>query len=83
MKFLPIFFVLLAVVCLAVAAGFQYLPLSSHPKQEVHGGICNSQKTPTKLIARRTWPSQTATTAKPTTIKTTSSNEHDWIALQT
>ncbi|XP_046654621.1 CUB and sushi domain-containing protein 2-like [Daphnia pulicaria] len=59
MKFFPIVFIL-AVVCLAVAAG------------EARDGICNSQKTPTKLIARRTWPGQfatTTTTAKPTTVK--------------
>ncbi|XP_046464352.1 blastula protease 10-like [Daphnia pulex] len=56
MKFFPIVLIL-AVVCLAVAAG------------EARDEMCNSQKTPTKLIARRTWPSQIATTtAKPTTV---------------
>ncbi|XP_046655597.1 blastula protease 10-like isoform X1 [Daphnia pulicaria] len=41
---------------------------------EALGEICNSRKTPTKLIARRTWPGQTAsTTAKPTTNTTTAS----------
>ncbi|EFX73251.1 hypothetical protein DAPPUDRAFT_110058 [Daphnia pulex] len=53
---------LLAVVCLAVVAG------------EARGEICNSQKRTTKLMARRTWPSQittTTTTAKPTTTTTT------------
>jgi hypothetical protein len=83
MKFFPIVFIL-AVVCLAVAAGvscltflvlvsISYLLRSFRcPKQEARDGICNSQKTPTKLIARRTWPGQfatTTTTAKPTTVK--------------
>ncbi|EFX67205.1 hypothetical protein DAPPUDRAFT_115656 [Daphnia pulex] len=60
MKLFPIFFkfFLWAAVCLAVAAA-----------QETRD--CNAQKTPTKLMARRTWPSQTATTtAKPTTTTT-------------
>ncbi|XP_046462726.1 blastula protease 10-like [Daphnia pulex] len=36
---------------------------------EALGEICNSRKTPTKMIARRTWPSQIATTtAKSTTV---------------
>ncbi|XP_046462710.1 cell wall protein DAN4-like [Daphnia pulex] len=50
------------VFLLAVAAG------------EALDEICNSRKTTTNLIARRTWPSQIAsTTAKPTTDTTTAS----------
>ncbi|EFX68306.1 hypothetical protein DAPPUDRAFT_260330 [Daphnia pulex] len=82
MKLFPIVFFLLAVACLAVAAAqFHYLTSNSlqWPKQEARDGICNAKKTPTKFIARRTWPSQTAittttTTAKPTTVKTTFSS---------
>ncbi|EFX68305.1 hypothetical protein DAPPUDRAFT_114690 [Daphnia pulex] len=60
MKFFPIVFFLLVVAA-----------------AEVRDGICNYQQTPTtKLVARRTWPSQianttTTTTAKPTTVTTT------------
>ncbi|EFX67160.1 hypothetical protein DAPPUDRAFT_115636 [Daphnia pulex] len=67
MKSFPIV-VLLAVVCLAAFA-----------VGEARDEICHSQQTPTtKLVARRTWPSQTATTttttAKPTTVTTISSS---------
>ncbi|EFX73265.1 hypothetical protein DAPPUDRAFT_110047 [Daphnia pulex] len=61
MKLFPIvFFFLLAVVCLAFAA-------AEAGRKE----LCNSQQTPTKLMARRTWPSQTA---KPTIVTTTSTS---------
>jgi hypothetical protein len=60
---------------------FQYVISCARPstKQEALGEICNSRKTPTELIARRTWPGQTAkTTAKPTTFTATSSpKEHN------